>query len=77
MIGVAKDSFKRLTFQSRQDWRNWLQANHDKVKAIWLVFYKKHSGKAKLSYAEAVEEALCFGWIDNRTNKLDSERYLQ
>jgi uncharacterized protein YdeI (YjbR/CyaY-like superfamily) len=77
MTGHKKDLFERFTPQSRQDWRNWLQANHDKAKGVWLVFFKKHSGQAKLTYSDAVEEALCFGWIDNRPNKLDEERYLQ
>jgi uncharacterized protein YdeI (YjbR/CyaY-like superfamily) len=76
MTGPTKDSLQRLVFQSRQDWRNWLQAKHEKVKAVQLVIYKKDSGQPKLTYTDAVEEALCFGWIDNRANRLDNERYL-
>ena len=48
-----------------------------KQKAIWLVFYKKHTGKPTISYEDAVQEALCFGWIDSTVRRLDEERYIQ
>jgi uncharacterized protein YdeI (YjbR/CyaY-like superfamily) len=70
------ESVERFTPQSRQAWRQWLTLNHDKVKGVQLVFFKKNSGISTLSYEDAVEEALCFGWIDGRTNKLDDKRYL-
>jgi len=63
--------------QSRQAWRDWLQANHATSGGVWLVSYKKNSGKPRVSYDEAVEEALCFGWIDSVPNKLDDERFRQ
>lgn len=66
----------RFTPKNRQAWRRWLTLNHDKVKGVHLVFFKKNSGITTLSYEDAVEEALCFGWIDGRTNKLDEKRYL-
>lgn len=62
---------------SRDEWRAWLQQNHDKASEIWLVYYKKNSGKPSVSYDEAVEEALCFGWIDGITKTLDADRYAQ
>lgn len=62
---------------SREEWRAWLEQNHDKAPEIWLVYYKKNSGKPSVSYDEAVEEALCFGWIDGITKTLDADRYAQ
>ena len=52
----------------RAAWRSWLEANHDTAERIRLVYYKAGSGKPSVSYDEAVEEALCFGWIDSRVN---------
>jgi uncharacterized protein YdeI (YjbR/CyaY-like superfamily) len=64
-----------LYFALREDWRAWLEAHHGKEREVWLVFYKKHTGKPSLSYDAAVEEALCFGWIDSLIKRLDDERY--
>ncbi len=58
-----------LEFQNRQDWRHWLEKNHDKNPLVWLKFYKKHSGKRRIILSEAVEEAICFGWIDGKLRK--------
>ena len=60
--------------KSRREWRLWLEANHTRPQGVWLVTYKKATGKPRLDYEEAVEEALCFGWIDSKGNKLDEER---
>ena len=60
---------------SRREWRGWLQANHGTSPGVWLVIYKKNSVAERLSYNDAVEEALCFGWIDGRLNTLDGERF--
>ena len=60
----------------RATWRAWLSKNHDKEKEIWLVYYSKSSGKPTVSYNDAVEEALCFGWIDSKEKGLDSERFM-
>lgn len=62
-------------FTSRDEWRAWLEQNHATAPEVWLVFYKKHTGKAGLSYEEAVEEALCFGWIDGLLKPIDEEKY--
>lgn len=59
---------------NRLEWREWLQNNHRTSRGIWLVFYKKASGKPRITYDESVEEALCFGWIDSLPRKLDDER---
>ncbi len=56
---------KTLYIKTRSEWRNWLRKNYKTEKEIWLVFYNKDSGKPRLPYDDAVEEALCFGWIDS------------
>lgn len=66
---------KEVYAKTRAEWRKWLAQNHDKESGIWLVFYKKHTGISTLEYDAAVEEALCFGWIDSIIRRLDEERY--
>ncbi len=63
--------------KDRDEWRNWLAKNHKKEPGIWLVYYKKHTGKPRVSYNDAVEEAICFGWIDSTIQRMDEERYRQ
>lgn len=60
--------------ENRDQWRKWLQENHDKVQSVWVVFYKKSSGVPSLTWSEAVDEALCFGWIDSKKISIDSEK---
>jgi uncharacterized protein YdeI (YjbR/CyaY-like superfamily) len=62
-----------ILFETRAEWRKWLSENYDREKGVWMVFYKKSSGKPHLSYAEGVEEALCFGWIDSKPNTINDE----
>lgn len=62
---------------SRQHWREWLQEHYDKKQAVWLIYPKKKAGVSGISYPEAVEEALCFGWIDSRSQPIDEETYRQ
>jgi uncharacterized protein YdeI (YjbR/CyaY-like superfamily) len=62
---------------SQQAWREWLQNYHQEYGSIWLVMYRKQSGKPSVYYNEAVDEALCFGWIDSKPNKRDEESYYQ
>jgi uncharacterized protein YdeI (YjbR/CyaY-like superfamily) len=62
-------------FMDRASWRAWLKRNHAKASELWMVFYKKHSGVATVSYEQAVEEALCFGWVDSLIRRLDEDRY--
>jgi uncharacterized protein YdeI (YjbR/CyaY-like superfamily) len=64
-----------FTATSRAEWRSWLQTHHTDRDEIWLVYFKKHTGKAGLGYRESVEEALCFGWIDGLKRRIDEERY--
>ena len=68
---------KKIYVKNRTEWRTWLEANHDNVKEIWLVFNKKETGLASIPYGEAVEEALCFGWIDSIIKKLDESQYVR
>jgi uncharacterized protein YdeI (YjbR/CyaY-like superfamily) len=62
---------KTLHVTNRQDWRRWLKEHYKKTKEIWLVYYKKETGKPRIVYNDAVEEALCFGWIDSIVKTLD------
>jgi uncharacterized protein YdeI (YjbR/CyaY-like superfamily) len=66
-----------LEVTTRARWRAWLAEHHDREREIWLVFWKKHTGKPCVPYVEAVDEALCFGWIDSLVRRLDDDRYAQ
>ena len=68
---------KQLYFKTPDDWRKWLQKNQNKEDGIWLIFFRKEVGKPTIEYESAVEEALCFGWIDSIIKKLDDERYVR
>lgn len=63
--------------KSRKAWRTWLKKNGEKEKSIWLIIYRKGAAKESVYYEEAVEEALCFGWIDSKPNKRDEESFYQ
>jgi uncharacterized protein YdeI (YjbR/CyaY-like superfamily) len=63
-------------FATAAAWRRWLERHHDQEKEVWLAFAKKGSGKTTLTYEEALDEALCFGWIDNLKKRLDDDYYL-
>jgi uncharacterized protein YdeI (YjbR/CyaY-like superfamily) len=67
----------RFRAKSRAEWRSWLEKHHAIEKEIWLVYAKKHTGEPTVRYAEAVEEAICFGWIDTTVHPLDDSYYLQ
>jgi len=71
MTETPPNSFQPATLA---DWRAWLAANHARTAGVWLITYRPGTGKATFSYEQAVEEALCFGWIDGKANKLDGER---
>ena len=62
---------------SRQAWREWLEANHESKQAVWLIYYKKKSNLPTVLYSDAVDEALCFGWIDSKAKPIDEEKYMQ
>ncbi|MFC2104415.1 YdeI family protein [Bacteroidota bacterium] len=63
--------------KNRDEWRAWLENNHAFTNEIWLIYYKKHTKKPTVVYDEAVEEALCFGWIDSTVKRIDEEIYMQ
>ena len=69
------DIFAMLELDNPNDFRRWLQDNHQVAEEVWLAFYKKSSGKQTLTIVQAVEEALCFGWIQSRLRPLDAERF--
>jgi len=71
---MPKTDYKAFHPKTRQEWRSWLQKNNSTSPGIWMIYFKKESGKRKFSYADAVEEALCFGWIDSAPRKIDDER---
>ncbi len=74
MSGMEEAPVNSIHPKSRAEWRAWLEQNHARTEGIWLISYKKATGQPRFEYDEAVEEALCFGWIDSKPNKLDDER---
>lgn len=66
-----------LYVTDRKKWRQWLRGHHKTEKEIWLVYYKKETGKPRIAYNDAVEEALCFGWIDSIIRTIDKESFAQ
>ena len=68
---------EQLFFENREAFRNWLEQHHESSPGIWMVYYKKHTDQPCIAYREALEEALCFGWIDSTLKKVDEERYLR
>ena len=68
---------RKLYVTNRDDWRDWLAEHYKSEAEIWLVYFRKGAGKPRLPYNQAVEEALCFGWIDSIIKNIDQERYAQ
>jgi uncharacterized protein YdeI (YjbR/CyaY-like superfamily) len=66
---------KQLYIADKEQWRDWLSKNHATEAGIWLIFYKKETSRPTIAYEAAVEEALCFGWIDSIIKKIDAEKY--
>ena len=66
-----------LDASKRSEWRAWLRKNYKTAKVVWLVFHKKHTGRPRVAYNDAVEEAIAFGWIDSTAKKIDEDRYAQ
>jgi uncharacterized protein YdeI (YjbR/CyaY-like superfamily) len=73
----SRDGLDRVYAADRAAWRAWLETHAETAAAVWLVFYKKGSGQPSITWDEAVEEALCFGWIDSKANPIDDLRYRQ
>ncbi|HMA54716.1 MAG TPA: hypothetical protein VKT17_09650, partial [Acidobacteriota bacterium] len=69
--------FPLVELAKRSEWRAWLRRNYKTTKEVWLVYYKKHTGRPRIAYNDAVEEALAFGWIDSTAVKIDEDRYAQ
>jgi uncharacterized protein YdeI (YjbR/CyaY-like superfamily) len=65
-----------LHVTTAEEWRAWLQANHGVEKEVWLMIYKKHAATPSVTFEEATEEALCFGWIDSIMKRIDDEKYV-
>jgi uncharacterized protein YdeI (YjbR/CyaY-like superfamily) len=68
---------KPIYFSSPQDFYDWLEENHETSDEVYVGFFKQHTGKRAMSWSEAVDQALCFGWIDTRSNSIDEDRYMQ
>jgi uncharacterized protein YdeI (YjbR/CyaY-like superfamily) len=62
---------------NKKQWRSWLKANHNKEQSVWLICYKQKSGMPTISWSDAVDEALCFGWIDGKAKPIDDEKFMR
>jgi len=72
-----KKLYPELLFKTQSEFFDWMEKNHDKEDGIWTIFYKKSSGKTSINYDLALEVALCYGWIDGVSNRIDEEKYKQ
>ncbi len=77
MSGKRNEPDNSIHLTTRAEWRAWLAENHAREQGVWLITYKRATGKARIAYEEMVEEALCFGWIDGMANTLDEQRSMQ
>lgn len=68
-------TMKTFLAQTADQWREWLAEHHDSESEVWLIFHKLHTGMASIAYADALDEALCFGWVDSLVKRLDDRRY--
>ena len=75
--GICMEIGETLYVTKREAWRKWLSKNYEKKKEVWLIYYKKSSEKKRIPYGDAVEEALCFGWIDSTAKRINEEKYAQ
>ncbi|NVK27958.1 MAG: YdeI/OmpD-associated family protein [Flavobacteriia bacterium] len=76
-LEINKAKVKAIHPVNREAWRNWLEENHKSEDSIWLVYTKKHSASFNLTWEDAVEEALCFGWIDSIRRTLNNDQFVQ
>ena len=74
---ISKKEIEIFCPKSRIDWREWLEKNHQSKQSIWLVYFRVSTKIPSLSWSEAVDEVLCFGWIDSTKKTIDKERYMQ
>jgi uncharacterized protein YdeI (YjbR/CyaY-like superfamily) len=75
--GSGNRALKTLHVTTRAQWRRWLERHHETEREVWLVSYRTHTGRSRISYNDAVEEALCFGWIDSNQKGIDEDRVAQ
>ncbi len=76
-INMQKKEIETFYPTNRQEWREWLLENHNKKQSIWLVHYNKKSNMPSVSWSDAVDEALCFGWIDSTRKSLEIDKFIQ
>ena len=74
---MPKKSIHEFYPKSKKAWREWLSINHVTQQAVWVIFYKQKTKKPSMTWSDAVDEALCFGWIDSTKRALDEERFIQ
>jgi uncharacterized protein YdeI (YjbR/CyaY-like superfamily) len=74
-LKVAAKTLKTVDARTAMQWRRWLANHHNSESEVWLVFHKRHTGRQSMTYEDAVNEALCFGWVDSLIKRLDDERY--
>lgn len=74
---AAKKDIETFAPADQHDWRKWLKENHDKRQSVWLIYYKKSASITTIDWSGAVDEALCFGWIDSTRKNIDEERFMQ
>src|ERR1700730_18418317 len=72
---MSSKHLKILEVETSEQWRGWLAQKQDSKAEVWLTFYKRHTGQPSIAYEDAVNEALCFGWIDSLIKRLDDARY--
>lgn len=72
-----EQEFETFCPKSRQEWREWLEDNHLEKQSIWLIYYKKKTNIPTVTYSDAVDEALCFGWIDSKAKSIDKQKSIQ
>ena len=74
---TTKDSYGTIQPHDRDEWREWLKSHHDRTEGVWVVYTKRSTGRQVLTYEQAVEEALSFGWIDGKVHAIDDTKYSQ
>src|SRR6187455_922972 len=72
---MARRIMKTLLMRTLDEWRDWLTDHHASESEVWLIFHKQHTGVASIDYKDALDEALCFGWIDSLVKRLDDRRF--
>ncbi|MBE9464724.1 YdeI family protein [Dyadobacter subterraneus] len=74
---MSEKDLKTFCPESRHQWRRWLEENHDRERSVWVIFYKNKSNLPTITWSEAVDEALCFGWIDSIAKPIDEEKFMR